>query len=66
MDGRIEVCHFGSSIGTQKFNFYTKILPGPKICFTRFYACHFRKGNWTEPSVLYLMNDFYAIFLIFR
>ena len=27
--------------------------------FKRFYACHFSKENWTEPTVLYLMNDFF-------
>ena len=37
----------------------------PNIYFARFYACHFSKENWREPLVLYLMNDFYAVFLIF-
>ena len=37
-----------------------------KIYFARFYACRFSKENWRKPPLLYLMNDFLAIFLIFE
>ena len=59
IDWRTGVCHFGFWIGTQKFKFCIKVLP--QIHFTRFYVCHFSKGNWREPLVLYLMKNFWAI-----
>ena len=49
IDGWTGVFHFGSSIGTQKFNFGVKVHP--QIYFTRFYACHFSKENWRQPPV---------------
>ena len=43
IDGQTEVCHFGSWIGTQKFNFHIKILP--KNLFYKILCLLFHQGK---------------------
>ena len=64
MDGQ-GCAYFALDLVPQNLTF-TYMTPYQKIYFTKFYACHFSKENWSGLLFLYLMNDFYVIFLIFR
>ena len=63
MDGQ-RCAYFALQLVPQNLIF-KYMTPYQKIYFTKFYACHFSKENWSGLLFLYLMNDFYAIVLIF-